>query len=61
MKDDDLIPVCDECYMASCWQGMFMCEKSRDAGVIDVSVKELRLLRLEHEQYWRPRSGIDQP
>lgn len=52
LKPDDKVTVCDKCYMASCWQGHFMCEESRDAEIVDVPVRELRLLKLEHEQYW---------
>lgn len=51
-KEDELITVCDQCFLASCWQGIFMCDKSRDAGITEKSRKELRALNKEHECYW---------
>lgn len=47
----DLITVCDKCLQASCWQGIFMCEESRDAGMIQKTRMELVRLNLEHSDY----------
>lgn len=50
--DDVLVTVCDSCLRSSCWQGIFMCEQSQGAGVGKKTVRELRLLGLEHSDYW---------
>ena len=52
MKDTDIITVCAECFMASCWQGIFMCDKARDADITTKTVAELKKLKLEHPSYW---------
>lgn len=60
---DREITVCDNCLRASCWQGIFMCEKSRNAGTIEKTVGELHDLSLENPEYWfkSPHTGaIDQ-
>lgn len=57
------ITVCDHCYQASCWLGIFMCEASRRAGTKQMTVRELRNLKYEHPSYWfkSPHTGaIDQ-
>jgi len=48
-----MITVCDACLQASCWQGIFMCDKSRDAGTVEKSIEELQRLDLEHSDYWK--------
>ncbi len=48
----DKITVCDACLQASCWQGEFMCDKSRGAGTVEKSKAELERLGLEHPSYW---------
>ncbi len=50
---DAVITVCAECHRACCWQGVFMCEDSRNADVTKMSIVELRKLDLENEQYWK--------
>jgi hypothetical protein len=53
LKDTDKITVCDKCLQASCWQGIFMCDESREAGITEKTVAELRDLNLEHPDYWQ--------
>lgn len=50
--DDRLVAVCSVCHTAACFQGLFMCEDSRTAGVEEKTVRELRQLALEHPSYW---------
>jgi len=50
---DDLITVCDKCLTASCWQGLFMCQESLNAGTVQISVADLIELDREHPCYWR--------
>lgn len=53
MKDNErLVTVCDACFCATCWHGIFLCQKSRDAGIIKKSIAELTLLNAEHPSYW---------
>lgn len=52
INDSDRITVCDNCLQASCWQGIFMCDEARDAGIVVKTVAELRKLNLENESYW---------
>ena len=54
MTTKSTITVCAECLQASCWQGVFMCDRSRSAGVVQRTVEELRELGLENESYWEP-------
>jgi len=51
MSDNDLITVCSACVQASCWQGIFMCEDARYAGILQITRKKLVPLRLEHPSY----------
>ena len=43
-----LVTVCDKCLTASCWHGLFMCDASRTAGVVDKTVAELDAMKTEH-------------
>ena len=47
-----MITVCDKCLRASCWQGLYKCDKSRDAGTVEKTREELEALDLEHSSYW---------
>lgn len=47
------ITVCDKCLQASCWQGIFMCDESLNAGTVKKSRKELWRLKREHPSYWK--------
>lgn len=48
--DDDarVVTVCDECLTASCWHGEFMCDASKNAGIVEKTVGELNALKYEH-------------
>lgn len=59
MSDDDLIPVCSKCLMASCWQGAFMCEESENGGIIWKRRDELKALALEHPSYWKTSEELE--
>jgi epoxyqueuosine reductase QueG len=52
MKDTKVIEVCDKCFRACCWHGLFMCDESRNAGTVFKTIKELKKLNLEHESNW---------
>jgi epoxyqueuosine reductase QueG len=52
----ETVTVCDACLTASCWQGIFMCQSSRNAGIIEKSITELEALGLEHSDYWTERN-----
>jgi hypothetical protein len=47
------VVVCDHCLQASCWQGIFMCDQAREAGLTTRTVGELRALNLEDPSYWK--------
>jgi hypothetical protein len=49
----ETVTVCSECLRASCWQGVYYCEKARTAGTREMTVATLRRLHLEHPRYWR--------
>ena len=53
MSDDDLITVCAVCLQASCWQGIFMCQQSDIADVVQKTRRELKALNLENPHYWK--------
>ena len=53
MTDDDrMVTVCDSCFCASCWHGIFMCDVAKTAGTIDLPVRELRRMNREHPSYY---------
>lgn len=63
MIDDYPVTVCGECHRASCWQGTYLCEKSRSASTVELCVGDLHNLVLENPDYWfkSPHTGqIDQ-
>ena len=51
-NNDKKITVCSSCLRASCWQGVFICTNHRRAGIVKMSINELRKLKLEHKDYW---------
>lgn len=64
--DDKIIEVCEECERASCAQGIFLCDNSREADVKLITVRELREKHQEPEGYWRSKTlcetyGTDAP
>ena len=52
LDPDALITVCAECLQASCWQGKFMCDNSKNANIVEITVRSLRILQMENESYW---------
>jgi hypothetical protein len=47
------ITVCSACLQASCWQGKFYCDNYQTAGTKEMTIAELRKLKLEHPSYWK--------
>lgn len=47
------ITVCDECFMACCWQGIFMCSGSAAAGTTHKTRAELAVMNYENSQFWK--------
>jgi len=56
-----LITVCDKCLQASCWQGIFMCDESRSAGIVQKTRRQLRKLAREHPSYWKTDAQLITP
>lgn len=54
-RRERLITVCDACLRACCWHGIFMCDDSRDAGLVQKTASELRKLNREHPSYYSRR------
>lgn len=52
MTEEPTITVCAACLMASCWQGVWLCEEARQADITQKTVAELTALGLEHPDYW---------
>ena len=52
MTNQRTIVVCSECKMATCWYGLFMCDKAQSAGVVEMTIRALRKLKREHPSYW---------
>ena len=50
-SNNDWITICDKCYRASCWQGIFMCESSRYAGTLKLRKGQLLEMKLEDSSY----------
>ena len=46
------ITVCAECLRACCWQGLFMCDKARNADTTQKTRTELEELALEDPGFW---------
>lgn len=55
-KDSRMVTVCDKCLMASCWNGIHMCQESQNAGIVDKPISELKLLGREHPSYWEVKA-----
>lgn len=53
LKDERQVTVCASCFMASCWQGQFMCEDARTSSAVDKNLSELKSMGLESAHYWR--------
>ncbi len=50
-REKDLITVCDKCLRASCWKGIFMCDESSFAGIVEMEKTVLIEMELEHKCY----------
>lgn len=46
------VTVCDKCFQASCWQGIFLCDDALTAGTTEKTIEELFNLGLENPCYW---------
>ena len=53
---DELITVCDKCRRACCWNGMFMCDEAKSAGIVDVPRSQLEKESREHPDYWKAKT-----
>lgn len=61
MKTDaTLVTVCSACKRACCWDGYFMCDDSRTAGTIELTVGELKKLGLEHSDFYLHNRAEDE-
>lgn len=47
-----MVTVCDQCLCASCWHGIFMCDRAQNAGTVEKPVSELRRLGYEDRSYY---------
>jgi hypothetical protein len=52
MRAERMVTVCAECLCASCWHGIFMCDRAVNADVVEKPVSELRRLGREHPDYF---------
>lgn len=52
MNNNKVVEVCDNCSRACCWYGESMCDYADSAGTKLMTVKQLKKLNLEHEDYW---------
>lgn len=53
------ITVCDTCLRASCWQGLFLCDRAVSASIVELTLIELMGLDLESPNYWMTRAECD--
>lgn len=56
-KKNTFVTVCDKCFQASCWHGVFMCYEAKFAGTVVKSIAELEDLNLENPCYWVEEEG----
>ena len=52
MSKARIITVCDKCFRACCWHGIFMCDDSQTAGTVEKTTTELKKLKVEHPSYY---------
>lgn len=50
--EDRIVTVCDKCLTACCWRGELMCYEAKEAGTVEKTVKELKVMNLEHPSYY---------
>lgn len=48
----EMVTVCNKCLKATCWQGLFMCDESQTAGIIDMPIEDLKKINREHPSHW---------
>ncbi len=48
---NDLITVCDKCLCATCWQGVFLCDRAHEAGTVQKPRAELVAHGREHPSH----------
>jgi hypothetical protein len=58
LQPTDKVLVCDKCLRACCWYGEFMCEDAVGAGLVVMTVDDLRKLSRESEDYWSDETMI---
>lgn len=51
--------VCDKCLKAACWYSEFVCDEASGAGLKILTVKDLRKLNLENEDFWTDKKMIE--
>lgn len=51
-EQDRRVTVCDACLTASCWHGVFMCDRAQSAGTTERTVAELEALGREHPSHY---------
>lgn len=47
-----VMTVCVACLRVTCWWGLFYCVEYKSANIMEMPVKKLRKLGLEHPSYW---------
>src|ERR1700675_323703 len=52
--DDWMVTVCDACFKASCWQGIYPCDRAKTAGTVERKASELRELDRENLDFYTP-------
>ena len=53
------VTVCSECLRASCWHGVFMCDKSTNAGTMDLDRRYLHARPFESSDWWGDQVAVD--
>ena len=54
------VTVCSECFKASCWHGIFMCESAREASTVEMTRRQLLILDKEHPCYFSNKTLYEQ-
>lgn len=60
MTDDQtMVLVCGSCFRAVCWHGEMMCDDAKGAGLITLTVGELKVMDQEHPDNWSDEKMIE--
>jgi len=51
LTDDDHVLVCGSCQRACCWAGIFYCDDYLTATLMEIQVRDVLALKLEHPDY----------